>query len=51
MTLHFSLAFEEIAKSPGSRLARLVYNVYTIIQRTFFPDLKGIKLGKAVSVY
>ena len=27
MTLHFSLAFEEIVKSPGSRLLRLVYNV------------------------
>ena len=31
MTLHFSLAFEEIAKSPGSRLLNAVYNVLVSI--------------------
>ena len=35
MTLHFSLAFEEVAKSPGSRLLRLVYKVYLVFVYVF----------------
>ena len=37
MTLHFSLAFEEIAKSPGSRLLRLVYNVIGVLCQCWPP--------------